>query len=73
MTNQEPNLSQERASMPQHNIPLLLYPRGDNLNTQIARAMEVAKKVSQNNQSILNEVEAYQRNLLRESSHRELL
>lgn len=38
---------------------LKLYPKGDSLNTQIAKAMEVANKVSRKTQSIRYEVEEY--------------
>ena len=34
------------------NMPLSIYPTGDSLNTQVMKAMEVAKKVSQMTQSI---------------------
>lgn len=38
---------------------LKLYPKGDTLNSQIAKAMEVAKKVSRKTKSIKHEVEEF--------------
>ena len=45
---------------------LTLYPKGDTVNSQIAKAIEVANKVSQKARSIKNDVEVYQRSLLKQ-------
>ena len=42
----------QSSERPMESSALIIYPKGDRLNDQIARAMEVANKVSQKTRSI---------------------